>query len=552
MASAAAVGANAALSPRRNDDLDDGEITSAVGSKAVDSTDFIDDEDLEDDPIGTGRRKAAATENEDGDGLGLGDAGDEDLFGDDEPETAPKRRLDDEELDSGDDMDRNDRAAEDGEAPAEEALVEAEQVMMDIDMSRQPIPEPSDGEMYLLKMPDFMAIEPQAWSHDRFQPPTTEHHSNKPASTSFSAYNTALSTIRWRHSPSDHKKIQSNARILRWSDGSCTFQMGSQPNVQYEIDGNSLAPPQRNPLKPTPLSIQAASSKGGRQGDGTVQGEKYDPSKEAFTYLVVPNEATSTLRVTHKITGGLSMRQPASVQDDAIERLQAALATAANATKVNGAGGPLELEMIDVDPDKQRLAAEKFMKDKDRAARRKLAAAERDADRSTKVLGRASRYGGSGGGGLSTGMLEDDGDGGIGTTRGSGRKAGGGAKKSRQRRNSIYSDDEDFGRKHFTSKEDEYDEEDDFLAPSDEEEVVEGDGEEEEDEDDGIVEEGRVRERERERERTPKRDRREVGGEGEGEDADADAEGEVDEGAAQAARTKRRRVVDEDEDEDEE
>ncbi|KAK5114912.1 hypothetical protein LTR62_002071 [Meristemomyces frigidus] len=532
MASVAAVAVKQELSPLRNQDLDDGEVTSAIGSKADGNVDFIGDEDIEDDVRGTARRKIQAEVTPAGDGnseVASGDAGDADLFGDDEPGPPAKRKLDDEELDSGDDLDRTDRVGEDEQLEEEPAHMAQQLSIMDVEMGRQPLPEPSDGEMYLLKMPDFMAIEPKVWSHTDFQPPTTEHHSNKPASASFSAYNTALSTIRWRHSPLDPKTLQSNARILRWSDGSCTLQLGSQSTVQYEVDGNALAPPQRNPLRPTPVSVQVPGSKSGRQGDGTVLGEKYDQSKDAFTYLVVPNEATSTLRVTHKITAGLSMRQPASVQDDAIERLQAALSTAANAVKVVGPGG--ELELVDEDPESQRRKAEKFMAEKARADLRKQRAAEREADRSNRTLGRnglsSSRYGG---GGLNAGMLEDED--GMGTTRG--RKMGTTPKKSRQRRNSIYSDDEDFGRKHFTSKEDEYDNEDGFVATSDdEEEVVDDD----EDEDDGIVDDSR-------REQTPKRDRETANG-----GDDADAEGEADEGVQQA-RPKRRRIVDEDEDEE--
>ncbi|KAK0361917.1 hypothetical protein LTR91_000733 [Friedmanniomyces endolithicus] len=535
MASAAAVGVNAALSPPRNNigDYDGipGEITSPIGRKddGIEAGEFV-EEDGDDDIRGTGRRKGPVVE----------DAGveDEDLFGDEDGEPADppaKRQVDDDELDSADDMDRTDREAEQPQTQTQEQEYETrQQLSMDIEVARQPVPEPSDGEMYLLKMPDFMAIEPQAWSPNSFQPPATDHHSYKAASASFSAYNTALSTMRWRHSPSDPTKLQSNARVLRWSDGSLTLQLASEPTVQYEIDGNPLAPPQRNALKPTPVSVQAASSKGGRQGDGTIVGEKYDQSKDAFTYLAAPNEATSTLRVLHKITAGLSVRQPESGQDDAIERLQAALASAANATKVNGMGsGPAELELIDEDPEEKRREAEKAMKEKAKADKRREAAIQRETDRSNRTLGRSglssSRYGA---GGLSAGLLEDED--GPGTTRP--RKTGASARKSRQRRNSIYSDDEDFGRKHFTSKEDEYDEEDDFVAPSDEEEVVD----DEEDPDEGIIDAPS------QRERTSKRDREEAppgGGD------DEDAEGEVDD-EVQMPKSKRRRVVDEDEDEE--
>lgn len=383
--------------------------------------------------------------------------------------------------------------------------------------------------MYLLKMPNFMSIEPQAFDHTTFQPPTTDHHSNKPPTATFSAYSTALSTIHWRHSPSDPSELQSNARINRWADGSLTLQLASDPTTQYEIDGNPLAPPQRNPIKPTPTSIQTGM-RGGRQ-DGT-QGEKYNQSKDSFTYLLRPHAESGTLVVSHKITAGLSVRQSDSVEDDAIERLQASLAAASNASKVNGASG-LNLVQIDEDPELAKARALEAVRQKEKMDKRHQAAIDREAQRSNRVLGRtglsSNRYSG-----LNVGMLEDD------ELAGEGQRGRPSPNKKarrppRRRRNSEYSEDEDFGAKRF-SREDEYDEEDDFVAPSDEEEVVDDD----EDPDDGIVEEPKGSRRER----TPKRDRDEV------EDDEADAPGEDDdEDVAQQARTKRRRVVDEDEDE---
>jgi hypothetical protein len=54
-----------------------------------------------------------------------------------------RRRLDDEELDSGDDLDRTDGLDDE----PEEEYVTQEKVTMDLELPRQPIPEPSDGEV---------------------------------------------------------------------------------------------------------------------------------------------------------------------------------------------------------------------------------------------------------------------------------------------------------------------------------------------------------------------------------------------------------------------
>lgn len=439
--------------------------------------------------------------------------------------TCRRRQLDDEELDSGDDVDRTDRI---GDEPEQEFEAQ-EKVTMDLEIPRQAVPEPSDGEMYLLKVPAFMSVEPQAWDHKTFQPPTTDHHSTKTPSATFSAYNTAMTTIRWRHSPSNPQQLQSNARINRWADGSLTLQLASDPTTQYEIDGNPLAPPQRNPVKPTPTSIQTTANKGGRQGAALGVNERYSQTKDGFTYLIRPHIESGSMIVTQKITAGLSIKQSGTVEDDAIERLQASLAAASNASKVNGASG-INLVSTDVDPELAKTQALTAVREAEKMKKRQQNAIDREAARSNRVLGRrgmdTSRYSG-----LNVGMLEDDEEGGGGRQGPSPGKA---RSKQRRRRNSEYSEDEDFGRKGWGGREEDYDMEDDFVAPSDEEEVIEDD---DEDPDDGIVEEPRHRDR------TPKRER-EVE-----DDDEADAPGEEDEEEVQMARTKRRRVVDEDEDE---
>jgi RNA polymerase-associated protein LEO1 len=378
--------------------------------------------------------------------------------------------------------------------------------------------------MYVLKVPDFMSFHPKAWKPSDFQPPASDHHSKTP-STTFSPYNTAMTTLRWRRSPANPSELQSNARILRWSDGSLTVQLASDPTTQYETNGNPLAPPQRNPIKPTPTSINTLSGKGGRVGASTAQGgsavaEKYNEKIDTLTYLIAPYPAVGSLRVSHKLTAGLKIKQSASVVDDAITQLQTSLAAASNASRVQGTSG--DLMIVDEDPELARRRAELAEREKARARKRNEAQKERENER----MGRsAGRFGASRGGGLNASMLEDEEELGFASQGRVGK--GGKPKRPRQRKaNSEYSSDEDYGRKGFQSRADEYDEEDDFVARSDEEEVVEDD----EDEDDGI------------REATPKR--------GRAGDDDEDAAGEVDDEAPVQAAKKRRKVVLDDEEED--
>ncbi|KAJ9668552.1 hypothetical protein H2201_001194 [Coniosporium apollinis] len=524
MASAAAVEADISAPPRLNTLNEDKDITAAVIGRDEPTPDAEDDED---EVVRKVRRTTETNNDEDA----LPDDDEEppegdDLFGDDDEEAAkPKRRqLDDNELDSGDDLDRDDRMASGTPAVFEEA--EQQLSTEETVFPRHAIPDPSDNELYLLKVPRFLAIEPKHFHLDTFQPPTRDHHS-KPGddpSPTFSAYNTALSTLRYRHSPSNPSVLQSNARILRWSDGSITLQFASDATQQYEIDGNALAPPQRNPLKPTPTSI--SDKKKARPGHGSAgpipPSTHYNPAQDSFTYLVAPNPSTGFLRTTNKITAGLSIQQSKNTADEALERLIAARSKA----KEKHEGGAIALPVVmREDPEKRKREAEAAEREKLRAARR----TENLANRTNARAATGARGVRSGGAGLTVGGLEDE----EGGRRGDVRKRG---KKRPNRRGDIYTDEEDEGYGRRKTREDEYDEEDDFIAGSEEEiEMVE-----EDDIDAGIEEqEQKRRGKSRSRSATPKRRR---------ESPAAGGEDEADE-AGVVSRGKRRRVIDDEDDE---
>ena len=424
-----------------------------------------------------------------------------------------QRQLDDEELDSGDDEGRRDREE------AEDAGEEPEQVMddvniMEIDLGRHPVPESTDGEGYLLKIPEFLAVEPVSFSLEGFVPPTTDHHSQT-ASSNFSAYKTAQTTIRWRHSPSNPAELQSNARILRWSDGSLTLQLASEPTIQYDISHRALAPPQRNPPKPTPLSKPGQNIR------------NWSEKQEQFTYLATASQETFTLRTTNKITAALQVNTVGDNDDEALQRLQRKMAAARGANH-----GVLNMSTNTEDPELQRKKAEQAEKDMVRAQRRLEAQQNRERERGRGGFGRS----GARAGGLSVAGLEDEGTGGGGGRR-TQKKA-----QRRRRNNDEYSDEEEQFGSGYRGNQDEYDEEDDFIAGSEEEEDAEG--EEDLDDMDAMIER---REREQEQQRagrasTPKRPVP---------DEEEDAEGEEDDTRdSPVSKHKRRRmVVDDDDDE---
>ncbi|OCK97588.1 uncharacterized protein K441DRAFT_655440 [Cenococcum geophilum 1.58] len=502
MASAAAV-STASTAPSLPDGSDsDAEITGKVGQ-------------LDDDEDDSPPRRTVEHGGEDE--LDDEQIDDDDLFGDgledDELEQSPKQRqLDDEELDSGDDEGRTDRLRND--EAGEDTQEEQQFNYMDADIARHAIPEPSDNELYLLKVPRFLSIDPVAWHHEKFQPPTTDHHLKGPPSSTFSTYNTALTTIRWRHSPSNPAELQSNARILRWSDGSLTLQFASDPLHQYSINGNQLAPPQHNPPKPTPTSIHTRH--------GRPSSTQYNTNSDSFTYLVAPYQTASILRVTNKITTGLQIVPSADSKDAALEQLQNALAAAAARGRDPEESSGITFINVNEDPEVKKMQAEAAYKEKLRQQRSREKHEQRERERANRTLGRSGLRTA---GGLTVGGLEDE-DGG-------GRARGARKSKPKSGLRRDWSDDDDYGGRRHT-KEDEYDEEDGFIATSDEDEVPEDD---DEDEDDGIIEAPRERHRDKAREtQSPKRNRH---GADEGDD----------DFVANVPRAKRRRVVEDEDDE---
>ena len=303
--------------------------------------------------------------------------------------------------------------------------------------------------------------------------------------------------------------IQSNARILRWSDGSLTAQLASNPREQFELTAKPLAQPQTNPVKPTPTSVSQGRAHGPTP---------YNSRLDSQTYLAAPHESSDLIRLTNHITASLAVQSSSDQDDEALARLQQSLAAAQKGNKSTLDGG-LAVISISEDPELAKKRAELAEKEKTKMQRRLQIQQDRETTRSNNVLKRSGLRTGGIGAGLTVGGLENDD--GMATTKGRVSKP-----KSRRprRRNSEYSDDEEDFRGRGRTREDEYDEDDGFLVGSDEEPEV---GEESEEE-------------------------AEMGDDGdEDEEAKPKARGakrESDEAAA-GGRVKRRRVI---EDEDEE
>ncbi|EXJ86606.1 hypothetical protein A1O3_03559 [Capronia epimyces CBS 606.96] len=472
---------------------------------------------------------------------------DGDLFGDDDDEEQDRghsdshRRLDDSDLDSGDDDGRTDRVAATVE-DHEEMYEEQKQLkLLDVDMVR--IKPPGGEELHLLNMPPFLGIKHRNFVPATYEPPKQPHDGRDPEvdpTAKFSPFSTAASTIFWRRDPKTPDLLQSNSRIVRWSDGSLTLQIASSPKDHYRISTTALR--QGWPKKP-----------GSSQAD-------YDANKDSHNYLAAPHATAGVdLQIIAPFDASMKIQPTGDLADESVLKLQQSLAAA---TQMHD---PLSsLRQVKEDPELAKKAAEMFEKERTRASRKREAAEDRLLMRKDRVLGRAG-LGRLGGAGLSVAGLEDD----DGMPLARGKKSSNARRRRGNRRGDIYSDDEDEDTPRGRGREDEYDREDDFLAASDEEPEIYEDGNEEEaeaEEDDdpdvddleiegretvienrtrgGNERDGREtlkdRDRPRERGSTPKRAASDDGGVDDAEPVAA--------GSPQAR--KKRRVIDDDEDEE--
>lgn len=419
--------------------------------------------------------------------------------------------------------------------------------MLQVDLAR--INPPEGDDLYFLNMPPFLGVKHKSFQPSTYEPPTVPHEARNSMNSEhakFSPFSTASTTMFWRRDPKDADLIQSNSRLVRWSDGSITLQIASQPRDHYRVSANPLR--QGWPKK---------------QGAGAGATQDYDPNKDTHNYLAAPHAVVGVdLQIVSPFDAALKIQPTGDYVDESVLKLQQSLAA------TTGDHDPIAtLRSMRVDPELAKREAEKFEKDRVKAHRKVEAAQERLTSRRDRVIGRGGMGGRLGGAGLSIAGLEDE-DGMPGARGNTKAKAAAAAKRRKtNRRGEIYSDDEDEDN-HRGRREDEYDREDDFLAASDEEpEIYDDDGEaeaEDDDDDDPDVDdleiEGRdtvVNSRTRGKPgtgtETAGRDRGRGGSTPPKRPATTTGEDDGENDAAQGSpqqRGKRRRIIDDDDDDD--
>lgn len=138
---------------------------------------------------------------------------------------------------SEDENETKEREKENKEEVQEEALDDFEyqetRRILESTLVNHAAPESMDGELYYVKMPNFLAVVQKPFDSDSYLEEIRAEHEEAMVHSYDNNQRIRLrieNTIRWRYVKNDDGTYskQSNARFLKWSDGSLSLLLGSE------------------------------------------------------------------------------------------------------------------------------------------------------------------------------------------------------------------------------------------------------------------------------------------------------------------------------------
>ena len=96
---------------------------------------------------------------------------------------------------------------------------------VDFALPRQPRPA-ADAKLYLVRLPNILKIQPRPFDPETYQEDEDGGDDADGGDGGGSAASRAANVIRWREGPTGGR--ESNARIVKWSDGSVTLHVGNE------------------------------------------------------------------------------------------------------------------------------------------------------------------------------------------------------------------------------------------------------------------------------------------------------------------------------------
>ncbi|KAH9915727.1 Leo1-like protein-domain-containing protein [Fomitopsis serialis] len=189
---------------------------------------------------------------------------------------------------------------EEEEQPPEQILLEATAAIPNI-----PVPRSSDGNYWVIRMPNFVKVDSKPFHPDTYIGPEGEDEDAQAAESAREKSMTIKlkveNTVRWRWVKDENgqDRRQSNARIVRWSDGTLSLLLGKELfDITQNVDTSGAM--HRNAFGSGTQSQPLSQS----QSQGTP-----GPSRsQGLTYLVAQHKRAEILQSEALVTGYMSLR----------------------------------------------------------------------------------------------------------------------------------------------------------------------------------------------------------------------------------------------------
>ncbi|KAG9089771.1 hypothetical protein FS749_001065 [Ceratobasidium sp. UAMH 11750] len=108
----------------------------------------------------------------------------------------------------------------------------------EVNIPKLPLPTSSDGQYWMMRMPNFLKLDTKPFHQDTYEGPQEDYEGEAKKESAIML--DVTNTIRWRwvQGANGEMKKESNSRIVRWSDGSMSLQLGTEVfDITCNIDG---------------------------------------------------------------------------------------------------------------------------------------------------------------------------------------------------------------------------------------------------------------------------------------------------------------------------
>ncbi|KAG9018905.1 hypothetical protein FRB90_008486 [Tulasnella sp. 427] len=176
-----------------------------------------------------------------------------------------------------------------------------------------PLPVSSDGSYWILRLPNFIKLESNPFDQDTYQGPGLDDDSSlNNREKSMGIKLEVENTIRWRwvKAPDGTMRKQSNSRIIRWSDGTMSLQLGKE---MFDVSSN-IDLPRSAASAPRTMSQQDSFQS---SQEPSIHGISRN---QGLTYLFAQHVKAELLQAEAPVTGTLSLT-PTGMQSETHRKL---------------------------------------------------------------------------------------------------------------------------------------------------------------------------------------------------------------------------------------